>query len=136
MHSYIYICPDALRASPPPGFFQEIANLFDIWGAETHGEMHARSTVLHGWGLGGRRSPQGHSTNDMVNCVCSLPYGSLRGSFWRSRGVREVLGWIGGVQAGIEGPQGCFGGVLWGHWKGHFLFVCGGWEFVNCLMTH
>ena len=28
---YIYIYPDVLRANPPPRFFKEIANLFEMW---------------------------------------------------------------------------------------------------------
>ena len=44
--------PDALPANPPPRFFKEVANLRDVQRAQpppgTHGNMHARSTMLHG----------------------------------------------------------------------------------------
>ena len=96
-----------LRAIPPPPFLKEIVNLFEIWEAETHGKMHAFSTMLHGGGLG-RSPPQGHSPNDMVDCVCNLPYAGFSGVLWRSGGVMEVLGWIGGMQGGTEGGPGRF----------------------------
>ena len=83
----------------------------------------------------GRSPPQGHSPNDMVNCVCNLPYGGSLGVLWGSGGVREVLGWIGGVQGGIEGVPGRFlrspGGPLE---KVIFSFLGG--EFVNGLMKY
>ena len=101
-------------AEPPPG---------------THGKMRARSTVLHG-GLGGAEPPQGHSPNDMVICVCNLPYWGV------FRGPLGVLGGPVGVQRGQgaswegwggprEVPEGFWGGLG----NGHFFFFRG--EFVN-----
>ena len=79
--------------------------------------MRARSTVLHGGGLGGRSPPPGHSPNDMVICVCDLPHlGVFRGPLgsWESCGVSEALGGVLG-RAGVS--QGGSGGVLGGPLK-------------------
>ena len=78
----------------------------EVWGGAepppgTRGKMRVCSTVL-------QTPPKGHRPNDMVNRVCNLPYGRSSGVLWGSGGVREVLGWIGGVQGGIEGVPGRF----------------------------
>ena len=83
--------------------------------------MHARSTVLHGGGLGGLSLPQGHSPTDMVNCVCNLPHGASSGVLWESGGVREVLGEV------FEGS--------WGALR-HYHFPFFGGDFVNCVMKY
>ena len=84
------------------------------------------------WGV--RSPPQGHSPNDMVNRVCNLPYGRSSGVLWGSGGVREVLGWIGGVQGGIRGSKEGLEGSWGALGKGQFLFFGGG--FVNGLMKY
>ena len=64
---------------------------------------------------GGRRSPQGHSPNDMVICVSNLPYwmvfrgplGVLGGSFG---GPGDPVGVQGGQRASWEGLGGFQGG--------------------------
>ena len=89
-----------------------------------HGKMRGRSSVLHAGGLGGRSSPQGHSPNDIVNCVCNLPYGGSSGVLWGPGGVREGLGCIGGIQGGDRGVPGRFLRDLVGPLeKCRFLFV-------------
>ena len=61
----------------------------------TCGRMRARSTVLHGVS-GGCGAPQGYSPNDMVNCVCNLPYGGVLRGQGDPGGIGEVLGeWSG-----------------------------------------
>ena len=74
------------------------------------------------WG-GGGAPPQGHRPNDMVLCVCDLPYlkvfrGRLGvlGVLWGSRGARGRPG------KGWAGPREVRGGALGGFGKGHFLF--------------
>ena len=91
-----------------------LSSQVQLKNASPRGIMRARSIVLHGRGLGGQSLPQAHSPNDMVNCMCNLPYRRSSGVLWGSRVVREVLGWIGGIQGEIEGVPGRFREVMGG----------------------
>ena len=121
------------RRSPPQGYVVKCVRVLPcVHGGGlgepepppgTHGKMRARSSVLHEGDLGGR-PPQGHSPNDMVICVCDLPYWGV------FRGPLGVLGSCGGpegsggVLGGLGGSQGGSGGVLGGPWKWSFsLFL-------------
>ena len=45
MHTHIQMRCAQIRHR---AFFRAIANLFEIWGSETHGKIFGPSTVLHG----------------------------------------------------------------------------------------
>ena len=71
----------------------------------------------------------------MVNHVRSLPYRGSSEVLWGSGGVREVLGWVAGVQAGIKGVPGRFSRDPGGSLEKLIFFLLGG-GFVNGLTKY
>ena len=61
--------------------------------------------------------------------------GGPPGYFWGSGGVREVLGWIGALQGGIEGVPGRFWRGPWGPLK-NAIFLFWGDGFVNPITKY